>query len=74
MDKAKKKIASALDGLRNLQSSSAKAELDVKEVLSPSDFCLTKVSCVYVRASIVRLPPRVVAPSDVRRRPSRAGL
>uniref|UniRef100_A0A914XGW2 Lethal giant larvae homologue 2 domain-containing protein n=1 Tax=Plectus sambesii TaxID=2011161 RepID=A0A914XGW2_9BILA len=42
MDKAKRKIVSALDGLRNLQSS-AKAELDVKEVLTPSDFCLTKV-------------------------------
>jgi hypothetical protein len=44
MDKAKKKIVSALDGLRNLQSSSTKSELDVKEVLSPGDFCLTKVS------------------------------
>ena len=45
MDKAKKRLASAIDGLRGVNSpSSAKLEtLDIKEPLVSRDFNLTKV-------------------------------
>jgi hypothetical protein len=52
MDKAKKRIASALDGFRNnLQTSTTKLDnLDIKETLSYRDFALAKVGGKCARA------------------------
>ena len=43
MDRAKKKIASAIDGLRNFHM---RIELDVEERVSPDHCSLSKVRCL----------------------------
>ena len=59
MDKAKKRLASAFDGLRNnLQASSAKLEnLAIAETLSYRDFNLAKVGD-FMGFVILRFPDR----------------
>lgn len=41
MDRARKKLASAIDGIRNFHT---KIELDVEEKIAPEHCCLSKVS------------------------------